>query len=140
MPLNKMEITTLISVITENRTGVLAEIAEAMGSANINIDALAGEGLGEIGIIRIVTNDPKRTAEILQKRNFKIVESEVFVINVPNRPGQLKKISDVLSQKRLNIEFIYQQTSEDKGSSKVIIKVNENYKSKARDVLEDAKF
>ncbi len=135
-----MDITTLISVITENRAGVLSEIAEAMGSANINIDAIEGEGLGEIGIIRIITNDPKRTAEILRKRNFKVVESEVFVLNVPNKPGQLKKISDILSKKRINIEFIYQQTSEDRGSAKIMIKVNDDYKSKARDALEDAKF
>ncbi|PKP60853.1 MAG: hypothetical protein CVT88_01875 [Candidatus Altiarchaeales archaeon HGW-Altiarchaeales-1] len=135
-----MEITTLISVITENRTGVLAEIADAMGSANINIEAIEGEGLGEVGIIRVITNDPKRAAEILRKRNLMVVESEVFEITLLNKPGQLKKVSDILSQKRLNIEFIYQRASEDRGSSKVIIKVNDNYKSKARDVLEDAKF
>jgi len=135
-----MEETTLISVITENRTGILAEIADAMGSANINIDAIEGEGLGEVGIIRILTNDPKKASEILQKRNFKIVESKVFEISIPNKPGQLKKISDVLAKKKINIEFIYQQISEDRGSAKVIIKVNDNYQSKAREVLEDAKF
>ncbi len=133
-------IATLISVITENRPGVLAEIAEAIGSANINIDAINGEGLGEIGIIRLITDDPKKTAEILRKRNFNIVESDVFEITVPNKPGQLKKISDVLAKKKINIEFIYQQTSGDRGSARVIIKVNETQKLKAREVLEDAKF
>ncbi len=133
-------IATLISVITENRTGVLAEIAEAMGSAKININAINGEGLGEIGIIRLITNDPKKTAEILRKRNFNIVESDVFLITLRNEPGQLKKISDILAKKKINIEFIYQQTSEDRGSARVIIKVNETQKLKAREILEDAKF
>jgi len=52
----------------------------------------------------------------------------------------LKKISDVLAKKKINIEFIYQQTSGDRGSARVIIKVNETQKLKAREVLEDAKF
>ncbi len=77
-------IATLISVITENRTGVLAEIAEAIGSAKININAINGEGLGEIGIIRLITDDPKKTAEILRKRNFNVVESDVFLITLRN--------------------------------------------------------
>lgn len=135
-----METAILISVITENRAGVLAEIAEAIGSANINIDAIEGEGLGEVGIIRIMTRDPKNTAEILRKKGFKVVESEVFILNVPNKPGQLKKISDILSRKRINIQFIYQVISEDGGNAKVIIKVDEDFKSKAKDILEDAKF
>ncbi len=135
-----MKTTTLISVISENRAGVLAEIADALGSANINIDAINGEGLGEIGIIRLITNDPKRTSEILQKKNFKVVESEVFLIEVPNKPGQLKKICDVLAKKKINIEFIYQQVSEDRENAVVMIKVNENYKSKAMEILEEAKF
>lgn len=133
-------ITTLISVITENRAGVLAEIADALGSANININAINGEGLGEIGIIRLITDDYKKTAEILQKKNYNIVESDVFEITVPNKPGQLKKISDVLVKKKINIEFIYQQTSEDRRSARIIIKVDERKKLKARELFEKEGF
>lgn len=133
-------ITTLISVITENRPGVLAEIADVLGSANININAINGEGLGEIGIIRLITDDHKKTAEILQKKNYNIVESDVFEITVPNKPGQLKKISDVLVKKKINIEFIYQQTSEDRRSARIIIKVDERKKLKARELFEKEGF
>lgn len=133
-------ITTLISVITENRAGVLAEIADVLGSANININAINGEGLGEIGIIRLITDDHKKTAEILQKKNYNIVESDVFEITVPNKPGQLKKISDVLVKKKINIEFIYQQTSEDRRSARIIIKVDERKKLKARELFEKEGF
>lgn len=133
-------ITTLISVITKNRAGVLAEIADALGSANININAINGEGLGEIGIIRLITDDHKKTAEILQKKNYNIVESDVFEITVPNKPGQLKKISNVLVKKKINIEFIYQQTSEDRRSARIIIKVDERKKLKARELFEKEGF
>lgn len=103
-----MKLDKQISVITENKPGVLSEIAEALGSANINIDAIVGEGLAETGIVRIITKDASRAKKVLEDKKFMVVEMDVIEIEVPNKPGEMMKIANRLAQKKIDINFIYQ--------------------------------
>ncbi len=110
-----------ITVIVENRIGALADICDALGSANINIESISGEGLAEVGCIRVFVEDDKNAVKILEKSGFKILKSEVITINVKNRPGELARISKKLSQKKVGVHYIYlMSTGDEKGQ--IVIK------------------
>jgi len=117
----EQKIEQMLSIITANKVGVLADVADALGSAGINIDAIVGEGLAETGIIRILTKDIDKAKKILEDRKFNVVVSNVIVVEIQNTPGELMKIAKRLAQKKVDINFIYQENIEG-GKSKVLIK------------------
>lgn len=106
------ELKKMISIITVNRVGVLTEITKELGSANINIDAIVGEGLAETGLIRIITKDIERAEKILKDKGFNVIVSDVIVVKIPNKPGQLMEITNKLAQKKVDINFIYLESVE----------------------------
>ncbi|MFN3527702.1 MAG: hypothetical protein ACK4YO_01200 [Candidatus Altarchaeaceae archaeon] len=115
------KIEKMLSIITTNEVGVLEKVASVLGSANINIDAIVGEGLAETGLIRIITSDTEKAKVELEKNKFNVVESSVIVVEIPNKPGQLMEVARRLVQRKVNIEFIYQQNIEG-GMSRILIK------------------
>jgi len=116
-----MEVTKLLSIVVDNRPGALAEVSRLLGSANINIDAIMGEGLAEMGIIRVITADQESAEKILKKNNFKIIDLNVIALDVPDRPGVLAKISDEMSKRKINIDFMYQVKASE-GTARLYIK------------------
>jgi len=117
-----MKLDKQISVITANKPGVLYDIAEALGSANVNIDAIVGEGLAETGVVRIITKDVSKAKKILEDRKFMVVEVDVIKVEIPNKPGEMMKIASRLAQKKVDINFIYQFVSDSNATATVVIK------------------
>ena len=110
-----------ITVITENRIDALAEVCEALGSANINIESISGEGLAEAASIRIIVKDEANAVKVLEKMGFKVLKSEIITINVKNRTGELAKIARKLAQKKVGVHYIY-LVSEGPNQGQIIIK------------------
>jgi len=110
-----------ITVITENRIDALADVCEALGSANINIESISGEGLAEAANIRIIVKDEANAVKVLEKRGFKVLKSEIITINVKNRPGELARIARKLAQKKVGVHYIY-LVSDDPNQGQIIIK------------------
>lgn len=91
----------------ENKPGRLNEIATTLGGNGININSLMGGGVGDTGIVRLITTDPGSARKLLEKKGFKVEEADVFVIKIPDKPGTLAKITKQLRDWSINIESIY---------------------------------
>ncbi|MGH9318852.1 MAG: hypothetical protein ACRD3V_03055 [Vicinamibacteria bacterium] len=62
----RFEENEVITVLLENKAGALAEIAEKLGDANVNLLALYVTGLdGDLVELAIVADDPKKAKRIL---------------------------------------------------------------------------
>jgi len=96
-----------LSIITENKPGQLNEIAATLGGNGININSLMGDGVGDRGIVRLITTDPTSAKNLLEKKGFKVEEADIFVIKIPDKPGTLAKITKQLRDWNVNIESIY---------------------------------
>ena len=103
-----------ITVITENKVGVLVGVCDALGSANINIDSILGEGIAETGVVRIMVEDVGSAVKVLKKRGFKVLESDVITIKVANKPGEVARIARKLAQKKVDLQYIYLLTTSEK--------------------------
>jgi hypothetical protein len=96
-----------ISVFLENKSGRLADVTRTLADNSINIRALSIADTIDYGLLRLIVNDPERATDILTDAGFTVARTEVLAIEIPDRPGGLAGIIDILSAKGLNIEYMY---------------------------------
>jgi len=91
----------------KNQPGTLAKVATALGEERVNIDGIAGVGVEDSGLIRLVTDNPGKARRVLQDLALDFEESEALVIDIPNHPGELAALLDRLANDRINVESCY---------------------------------
>ncbi len=124
-----------ITIRTQNRVGVLADVAELLGGLGVNIEAISAHGAGEGAVFRIITNDSKTAMKNLPKiPGLSASESDILVVDMQNRPGELGKITRKLANKNVDLESVY-IVSRQADITQVAIKPSEESFSKAREVL-----
>lgn len=113
-----------ISIAVENRPGALADVCELLGRHGINIRSISAEGLGEGGIVRIITEDASSAKSALGNAHYKFFVSEVLPLKLQDKPGELGKAARKLANARVNIECIY-ILGRDKGMTELALKVDD---------------
>jgi len=96
-----------ITVYLENREGHLAELCRVLGDAAINMHSLTIADTADFGVVRIVCDDPARAHEALVGKDYRASLTKVAAVEVPNRPGGLADLLDVLRATGVNIEYSY---------------------------------
>ncbi len=96
-----------ISIFLENKSGRLADVTSVLSEADINIRALFLADTADFGILRLLVNDTEKAKEILKQHGFTVGKTEVVAIEVPDRPGGLAGILNVLKQEGINVEYMY---------------------------------
>ena len=91
----------------ENSPGALAEVASALGEERVNIEAIAGIGAGEEGLIRLVPDNPGKARRVFEGLGIGFEEKEALTIDVPNHPGELATLLRRLAAEGLNVESCY---------------------------------
>ncbi|MGE5371779.1 MAG: ACT domain-containing protein [Solirubrobacterales bacterium] len=113
-----------ISVFLENKAGRLASVTNALGETGINIRALSIADTSDFGILRLIVNDPDRAYKILKDAEFTVSETDVIAIEVPDEPGGLAGVLDVMGQANINIEYLYAFIGKASDDALVIFKVD----------------
>jgi len=97
-----------ITVAVENKVGALADISKTLSDSGINLDAVAGYASGNEAKIMIVADNAQGAQEVLRKSGYKsIKENEIVVVELENKPGALKYITQALAAEGLDIKHIY---------------------------------
>jgi hypothetical protein len=104
-----------LSVITENKIGALAEICDVLARLDINIQTISGEGLGETGVVRLVTDDNRSAQAALEKIGYRVLPTEILVLRLRDRPGELARVAKRLANARVNVEHIYLLDKSERG-------------------------
>ena len=83
---------TQLTVFLENRSGRLAEVADLLGKAGINIRGFSTTEAAEYGIVRLIVAEPERARQILHDGGFTTHISHVICVKVPDQPGGLAEV------------------------------------------------
>ncbi len=98
---------TEFTIRLPNRPGALATLAEDMGAAGVNIEALAGfAGDGE-GQVHLVVDDESAARLVLRRASLVFTEREVITTILPHTPGALGKMTRSLAEAEINIDAVY---------------------------------
>ena len=102
--MTNVEVVHAVYARLENRPGTLQNLAKTLAAHKINIDAISGETHHNEGYIRIVTHKAKEAVEQLRKANIEAWESQLAVVSLPNKPGELARATSELAAAGLNVE------------------------------------
>ena len=96
-----------ISIFLENRPGGLEQVTGILKEAGINIRTLTMADTTDYGILRMIVNDVDKTSQVLKESGFRVSRTSVVAVEVPDRPGGLHMILDVLAKNGINVEYLY---------------------------------
>ncbi len=114
-----------VSVFLENRRGRLHEASDVLAKAGISLITLALADTADFGVMRLIVADAAAAAKVLKDNGFTAIVNEVLAIEVPDRPGGLAGILEVLDAGGVNIEYIYAFTQSSGGRAVLIFRFSE---------------
>ena len=109
-----------VSVFLENKQGSLEEVTRILKEANINIRTLSLADTTDFGILRLIVNDVDTTSRVLRDNGFRVNRTTVVAVEVPDKPGGLHSILEVLARDNITVEYLYAYV-EKSGENAVII-------------------
>jgi hypothetical protein len=98
---------TQLTVFLENRSGRLAEVADLLGAAGINIRGFSTTEAAEYGIVRLIVTDPDKGRALLHDAGFTTHFSQVVCVRVPDEPGGLARVLDQVAAAGVSIDYLY---------------------------------
>jgi hypothetical protein len=102
-----VQTTKQVTVFLENKPGRLANVLAALAAEKVNITALSVMDKHEHSVLRLVTDDPAKTTQIIQAQNTPFTEAEVLVVELRNQPGALSHVCEILAAEHINIDYAY---------------------------------
>jgi hypothetical protein len=96
-----------ISVFLENKSGRLAAVTKLLQRYNVNIRALSIADTSDFGILRLIVDQPQLAFNALKSEGFSVSMTEVIGVEMPDRPGGLAGVLEILEKYEFNIEYLY---------------------------------
>ena len=96
-----------ISVFVENRPGKMQLLTDVLAKNAVNMRALSLAEASDFGIVRIIVDDLAAATEVLKKEEFIHTVTKVLGVAIPDEPGGLNRVLHVLSDAKVNIEYMY---------------------------------
>lgn len=96
-----------IIVTAHNEVGLMADIADAMARADINILTINTDGIGENGVVVMTTDDNDAALDALTAAGFRAVLDEALVIRLKDEPGALAKVAARFKEAGVNIQSLH---------------------------------
>lgn len=115
-----------ISVFVDNRPNQLTGVMNLLKENQINIRALSIADTKDFGILRMIVNDTEKTMDILRAASYAVKETEIVAITIPDTPGQLSRVLDILGQENVNIDYLYAFIGKSDKSVSFVIRVDDN--------------
>jgi hypothetical protein len=114
-----------LSVFIENKVGRLAEIANTLGEIGTSIRAMSLADTSEFGILRLIVDDPENARNVLREYGYAVRLAEVIAVEIPDTPGQLGRLLDILKNDGLNVEYMYAFVQKHADSAVMILRVED---------------
>ena len=114
-----------ISVFLENRTGQLAEITGLLAKENIDIRAISIAETADYGLARLIVDDSHKASSILLAHGDILSMTPVWAVEVPDSPGGLAELLEVLAQCQVDVEYMYSLFTHREGHAYMIMRISD---------------
>ena len=121
-----------ISVFVENKPGALLALTNVLAENRIDMRAFSLAETSDFGIARIIVDDVYKTTTVLKDAGFVHSVSIVLGVMIPDVPGGLSQVLQILSEESVNVEYMYAfQGSKKKNDAYMIFKVADEARASA---------
>ena len=118
-----------VSVFLENKVGRVMEITEVLGENKINLRALSLADTSDFGILRMIVDNVDRAIMSLKDKGFIVKETEVVAVEVPDKPGGLAQVLEILCIANINVEYMYAFFEQPKDKALLIFRFENSEKA-----------
>ena len=87
-----------------NEPGALAKLAEALAARGVDLRAIGGGGIGDVGHVIMTTADDDATRAVLKAGGYAFIEGESLLTEVDDRPGGMASVARRLADAGVNIQ------------------------------------
>lgn len=115
-----------ISVFLDNKPNQLTGVMKLLKNHTINIRALSIADTKDFGILRMIVDDTEKAVDTLREASYAVAETEIVAITIPDTPGQLSRVLDILGEQNVNIEYLYAFLGKSDRSVSFVIRVDDN--------------
>jgi hypothetical protein len=124
-----------VTVIAEDRVGLLADISYVLGKSGIKIDGLGVENIGGKTVMSFSVKDPKKAKAVLESNGYNTTELDSIVIKVSDHITGMSRITEMLTRARVHIAALSMITS---SASEGVFSLRVDKPRKAAKLLRDA--
>ena len=123
-----------ISVIAEDRVGLLADISYILGKAKVNIDSIAVSSVGGKAVLCFMVKNAEKATKTLESNGFKVSEANMVFLKIEDKPGALSEVAKKLADNKINVDNLYLVSKDGKHS---IVGVSVSRPRKAKKLLSE---
>jgi hypothetical protein len=95
------------TVTIEDKPGSLGQCFHALAERGVNVLAFQSYVEGQESLTRMVVDDAASAMAVLSGKRMNFEESEVAVVKLAHRPGELARAAMRLGEKHVNIDYSY---------------------------------
>ncbi len=95
-----------ITIVSENRPGILAEITEAIASAGVNLETIDVETIAGSAVAILTVDKYDAALRALEQTPFKAVSEDAIVVKLEDRPGELARITRRFKEAKINMRSV----------------------------------
>lgn len=111
-----------ISLFLENKPGSLTIPCRLLTQAGINILTLSLADTQQFGILRLIVRDWEKAKTVLEQGGCVAKLTDVVAVEVPDRPGGLHEILEIVEQEGINVEYMYAFTLKDENKGVLVFR------------------
>ncbi len=95
-----------ITIVCDDRPGIIAEVSEIVSSTGANIESFEAKTIGNLAIINISTDRDNKALIALTQSLFYGFSEDSILIQIDDQPGALAKISKQLKSADINLRSL----------------------------------
>ncbi len=99
--------TDQLSIFLENKPEQLVKVTRSLAEAGIDIRAMSIADTQDFGILRMIVSDCPKAQAVLREQGCMSSITKVMCAAIPDQPGGLGVITEVLSDAKINIDYLY---------------------------------
>ena len=114
-----------LSVFLENKPGALSRPCRLLAQAGLNLQTVALADTQQFGILRLVTHDWEQARKVLTAADFVVKVTDVVALEIPDRPGGLADVLEVIERAGVNVEYMYAFTAKQDGKGLMLFRFDQ---------------
>ena len=118
-----------LSVFVENKAGRLAVITSALAKAGVDIRAISVADTSDFGILRLIVDKPDTAVQALKDAGMTVSLTNVIGVCIDDVMGRFAKLTNVLNDNGVCIEYVYAFVSRQHGKAYIILRVDNEEKA-----------
>ncbi|VVB57693.1 ACT domain protein [uncultured archaeon] len=95
-----------LTVMGPDKLGLLADISYILGRSKINIETVSAASAGGRAFIIMGLSNTERAAALLKANHYEVMEADVLVVKLEDKPGELGRVSQMLTDAGVAIQNV----------------------------------